>query len=347
MTLPANDPYREPDPVIDSYSYSSTGAWGIDYDIRIFMQTSPAVAAATKLSQWYMDNGGAGAKWAPDLMHVMEAAANGYTMRADTIYLLWYNGWPGWMRVHVKNPIWYRLQTPPCIALAIAHWWCGIAEADIDYTSFVNAHNHADGNSIYRTVAFHERSAIDILKELFEQSGSYLYVSGVHQLACDWFNHEPSDTPDWTIDDDNFIRVTKFGKIRDRKYPGKVRTFYDARQVSPGSPTFGIWERDAPGAAWTEKEQIMSSVYDAHFIDDVDDTGGYIDFTDYILVQVEVKGVGHLMDIGESFKFDMPSLAMSIDDDYKDNFVIHEIDMSLDGMSAIITGIKKWLWNAP
>lgn len=347
MALPANDPYREPDPVINSYSWANLGAWGINYDIRVIMETSP-VAAATKVSRWYMENTVSGDTWEPDLTHDASTGVSGYTMRTWVAFLLWTPGWPGYHRVHVKNPIWYRLQTPPAIALGIAHWWCGIAEADIDYTSFVNAHTWADANSIYRTVAFHERPAIDILKELFEQSWQiYLYVNGAHQLACDYVPHEPSDTPDWTIDSDNYLRIIRFGEIRDRKIPGKVKTFYEGRQVPVGSPKFGIYRNDYSGATFADKEQIFDDDYEAHYIDDVADQGGFVNWAQYIMCQVEVKGVGHLMDIGETFALDEATLGMGIDDDYKDNFVIHEIDLNLDNMTAIITGIKKGTWNIP
>ena len=341
MALPGSDPYRAPDPTIYNYAYGGA-EWGVDYDFIVDMGTS---GYATKVSNFYLERVSDGKIWKPVHMHILNAGEDGFSMRSRYIRLRWVTF--SFNRFHVENPIWYLLQTPAHIMLAIAHWHCGIAEANIDVTSFDDLHTHQDGNTLYRTVAFHERSAIDIIKELNEQSGDYLYVNGAHQLAADYFSHEPSDTPDWTFDDDNIIRLIRFGIIRDRKMPGKVRTFYDGRQVCPGSPKFGIYERDNPLADWTEKEQIMSKIYNAHYIDDADETGGYIDFTDYISVKVEVKAIGHLVDIGESFKLDVPSLAMSIDADYLDNFVIHEIDLSLDGMSAIVTGVKKTTWNYP
>jgi len=348
MSLPANDPYREPDPIISGYSISSTGAWGVNYDIRMITQISPTVAAATKVSRWYIENTGTGETWDPDLMHDASSGVSGYTMRSYVTFLLWENNSPLTRRVHVQNPIWYRLETPPNIALGIAHWWCGIAEADIDVDSFDATHAWADGNSFYRTVAFHAQTAIAILKELFEQTWQiYLYVNGAHQLACDRVPHTPSDTSDWTIDANNYIRVIRFGEIRDRKLPGKVKIFYDARQTPPGNPDFGIYRRDYSGASFIDKEQILADDYEAHYIDDVDDQGGFVNWTQYIICQIEVKGIGHLMDIGETFKLDIPSLAMSIDDEYPDNFVIHEIDLNFNNMSAIITGIKLKWWNIP
>lgn len=346
MTLPANDPYREPDPNITGTGVS-WGEWGITYQLY----AEVASGNATKVTNCYIvgPSPSTSEKY-PDLVFGGVTFTAGDTMRVYRLKMHFDSLSAGNYTIHVENPIWYKRQTPPHIILGIAHWWCEIAEADIDVTSFDTVHSWANGNSIYRTVAFYEKSALDIIKELCEMSWNiFIYVSGDHKLTCGYLEDEADDPADWTIDSDHYVRILEFGKIMDRKVPGKIGTFFDGRQVPLGKPRFPLWVYDNPGAEYSDKEQILTDIYNAYYVDDVpdEDLGGYTDWTQFIILKIEVTQIGHLMDLNESVAFDESLLAMGIDSSYKDHFRIHEIELLPDNIHAIITMLKKYYWNSP
>jgi len=347
MALPANDPYEVPAPTITAHSIAGTNINGTIY------QWSWTGTNFCIFADMYWDYG-VNQYWATQFYSIDDPNI-GKLITCDGVPRAHFyfssavlTPPSAGVNLRLKNPVWYIRQTPADIILAIAHWHCGIVEADIDVASFIAASIWHTANGFLRSVAFVNDSVLNIIKKLGEQTaGTFIYINGINQLACGYIGKPPGTTPDWTIDADNYIRIIRFEIMEGRKIPGRVRIGYRTRHIKPATPEFGVNVHAYSGATFADREQVLDEDYDAQYCDNVwgQDIGVYEHMNDYIYCEVEVKGIGHLVDIDETVKLDEATLGMSIDPSWVDNFRIHSIDLNIEDMTAIIGMVRKITWN--
>lgn len=247
----------------------------------------------------------------------------------------------------IYNPILYTQQTASHIILAIAHWHADILEVDIDVDSFDDTHTFEDGNSVKRSVAFVFEPAIDIIKNLLEQTyGVYIYINGQQQLACGYIGHTTGSTPDLTLTESNIITIKTFDQIRDRLFPQKITWGYDVTSIDPAEPEFEKYKKEH--ADWEDKLNVLTSTFEAKAVDMEDDTYGYGYYEDlegYHKLVVEVDAIGLLLDIDEIVKPMLTNLVLNHDSTYPDMFRIHKMVIDPESMTVELTMVKSYAWN--
>ena len=343
MALPASDPYRLADPSFATWDIGSFSYNGRDYELELTGNNF------TIFSHFYSVQDSDSDEKHSKFYHFGFTGTAGTMLKKSTVYMgddgdSYFPG--NNQHFWVVNPLTYVQEYPSDIMLGVAHWYCDIAEADIDVTSFTAVTAWCTANSILRSVSFYGVSVIKVLKELCEQSYQvFLYVNGQQQLACGYMEHEPSDTPDWIIGANEYIRIIRFGEIRDRSIPGVVKYGWDPLEMNPQDPKFGAWKIDTSGI-FTDKDLVLDSEYDCKWVDNGhDDSGSYIAWDDFVLLEIEVGGIGFCIDIDEVVQVNEPLLALGIDAAYPENFRVHKVVLNPTNMTARLTLIKKKSWN--
>lgn len=342
MALPETDPYKQDDPEIIVALSSSLG--GRDYKIRAEIEQLCAYAT------FMLEQPTTGIQYKyPDEANLMGA----YYLDASGAYV--FLGWsvdppqtvPGTQTfLTVYNPIWYYEESAAHIILAMAHYHCGILEAEIDVDSFDDTHDFLVLNSATKQgAALCNRSCLELAVGLMVgQHGIFLYINGDNKLAMDHIEHDPETTADWTIEEDDLLSVFSFGTIRDRKIPRTQTVGLDRRDISPGFPRAGVWEFEYFAAAWTDKELILE---EALVLDMTGTKLGIIhtEFHDYIKMEIELGPLAHLFAINDRVKVDLPQFGMCYDEEVDDIFRVHLLELDLEDMTGVVTLLKHLDWG--
>ena len=339
MALPGSDPYKDGAPTV-----TSQVAKGGTLELE-----------GTNLSAWCKaehDNEGGGT-WITEatLISVWDCALSSpssFCNRMRDIRVIATN-WDTDDECTIYNPVLYTQQTAAHIILAIAHYHAGIAEADIDVDSFDATHSFEDGNSVKRSVALVYEPAIDIIKNLLEQTyGTFIYINGQQQLASGYIGHPPYSSVDWTLTTANIITIKTFDQIRDRSFPQKIEWGYDVTSITPAEPEFGKYKREHTN--WEDKLNPLTSTFEAKAVDmgaysTGYEYGYYENLENYYKLVDEVDAIGLLMDIDEIVRPTLPNLVLNHDSDYPDSFRIHKIVIDPESMSVEVTMLKSGSWN--
>jgi len=255
--------------------------------------------------------------------------------------------WAGDTTIVIWQPLTYIQQTVAVIIYSVARWHCGISTSDIDDTSFAVVDTFCLGNGFRFSPSFIEESALNIIRDMCEQSGqTYIYVSGELKLACGYLERTPSTPATWIINKENAQSILSYGEIRDRQKPGTVNLGYDWRHFTNGNPKFGWYKNDVGSSA--DKDMIVREEYRARFVDGTvaDWPGYYVDWDDYVKLEIEVGAIGYLIDIDDTVKVEWSEFGLSNTYGYPDIFRVHKIVYSPMTMNATLTLIKKKSWNS-
>jgi hypothetical protein len=249
--------------------------------------------------------------------------------------------------VGIEQPLTYLQRSVACIIYSYSRWKAGISTDDIDDASFTLVDTWGVGNDFLFSPSFIGDSSLQIIRGLCEASAMvYLYVNGGGKLACGYLDHQPT-APDWTLDEGDIISIKSYGEMLDRDMPGVVRYGWDGRGIQPGAPKFGWAKADMISEALPPEGTVLDGEYEAKYIDHGSDwPGSYVDFGDFMRLEVEVGPRASAWDIDEVVRVNNTPLGLSIDPDFPDYFRIHKIRYHLRTMTATVTMVKKKTWNA-
>jgi len=244
--------------------------------------------------------------------------------------------------VGIYQPLMYNALTAPAIIYAYARWKALIPVTNIDTASFTAADAWCLGNNYLFSPSFIGESSLEIMRKLCEASFMvFIYVNGSGKIGCGYIYDEPS-SPDWTLEEGDWISVKSYCESQERKKPATVRYGWDARHILPGSPKFGWAIADIP----YQHGERMTEPYDSKWVDHGPNwPGSFCDFRNYMRLEIEMGPRAFLLDLGEAVQITHAALGLSIDPDYPDYFRVHKIRYHLATMTATVTLLKSKWWN--
>ena len=335
MALPSSDPKIVPNLTsAGSAGYVWEGAT-YQFEVNGTNISVYATLASKRVSTGTLDNA--------DRLYDYVAGTVYYTTRIYIHATLW----AGDTTIVVWQPLSYKEQTVPAVIYSVARWHCDISTSDIDDGSFAVVDTFCLGNNFKFSPVFIDESALNIIRDMCEQSGQvYIYVSGELKLACGYLERTPASPATWVLNKANSHGILSYGEIRDRQKPGTVKFGYDWRNFNNQSPKFGFQKKNV--GASSDRDMVLRTEYEAKFVGFVSEfwAGYYVDWDDYVKLEIEVGAIGYLIDIDDTVKVEWSEFGLSNTYGYPDIFRVHKIVYSPMTMNATLTLIKKKSWNS-
>jgi len=244
--------------------------------------------------------------------------------------------------VKLWQPLSYVRMTIPDIIYNYAKYIALIPVATIDLASFTEVDTFCLGNNFYFSPVFYNNNSLKIIQEMCEQCTMiFLYTNGSGKLACGYFVHPPT-APDWILNENEFS-VKSYGEMSSRLTPKTVTSGWWSYNIQPTLPRFGAFHTTVP----LVDGELMHEEYEAKWIEATGafTYGSYIDFGDYLKLEIELGLKAFKMDLDEVVQIKHEPFGLSIDDDYPDYFRIHKIVYHLSSMTATVTLVKSKIWN--
>ena len=354
MALPGTDPYCDSAPSITSVSES----------LGIVTITGTGLSAWARVE---LDVSGAGTD-VREAVRVKELSGSSTSfLHAHTnLEVYSWGGVPSPTTgddITVYQPVQFTRQNPCYILQSTAFYYCGIDEAFIDTTT-IAAVATSIGSSYPRTVALFDKSCLEILVKMFEETGVvYMFVDGQARLSVGELDDPPtscstsswSGNIDYQLEEDEFEVISLERIVNGRAVPGRLRWGYDEDDlinfdIQDPSKAFPAhqdeWSAPVGLADWGIPDAMkLDSEYDAYHVDDGgDDPGDYAVMSEYIKLVIRIDGRGAAMDIGETLRPLSASLGLDASDS-QDTFVIHEVEFDPMTFYSKLTLLKKATWT--